>query len=679
MASDGKGSSEMFTCGICTEPYDDKQHKAKFLTCFHTFCADCLSQWYKGQGGANTSHIQCPNCNQLTIVSGSGIAGLQTNFYIESMNELSNVAEESKSDKTEKGCQKHGNQQNFFCETCSVGICGDCVVLDHKETAGHVITGIQEATHAHRHTLEDQLLKSHSARAEIQNTIQKLESEILTTQDDKYFATENLIVFIQFAQRQLEQCRQEATDAISQHHATKQSKLMGKRRQLQQAEELLEKHISKSEETAQSDDISDIISSKGTLEMVTQITTTGQKGNCIKSDFISNPNILNERLRTIGQTYLTSILPIRVAFRYDEITAGLESVFTVELSTNAVDKFLFASCFFTVKMTDPQQAELPVTLNTSPPGCTVTFTPQVSGKHEISIMCLGQKLKSEQTHIVVKSNNPVLKFGKKGDGNGTFKYPWGIAMDNSGILYVDDCNNKLIQKFSDNGEFISQFFVNNHDNKCSILGMALDQNNGLIYCTEVEVKDGKCSARNKLLVFDSEGGVQHSHNLNNVTYPVYIAINRQHEIIMSDTHRGCLCKFDKHGKYLSCIDNLKFPTFITVGDDDSIIVSDRDNNCVVIFNSDGSVRDKFGSTGTGKGQLKRPYGVATDGEYILVANNENNRIQIFKYNGQFVSMIESKDDPLKGPRGLLVTQDGYVYVVDSGNSCVKKYKYRHVP
>ena len=124
---------------------------------------------------------------------------------------------------------------------------------------------------------------------------------------------------------------------------------------------------------------------------------------------------------------------------------------------------------------------------------------------------------------------------------------------------------------------------------------------------------------------------------------------------------------------------MKFPTFITVGDDDSIIVSDRDNNCVVIFNSDGSVRDKFGSTGTGKGQLKRPYGVATDGEYILVANNENNRIQVFKYNGQFVSMIESKDDPLKGPRGLLVTQDGYVYVVDSGNSCVKKYKYRHVP
>ena len=68
----------------------------------------------------------------------------------------------------------------------------------------------------------------------------------------------------------------------------------------------------------------------------------------------------------------------------------------------------------------------------------MTFTPQVSDKREISVMYLGRKLKSEQTHIMVISNNPVLKFGEKGDDRGTFMSPTDITMDNNGDLYVVD-------------------------------------------------------------------------------------------------------------------------------------------------------------------------------------------------------------------------------------------------
>ena len=248
-------------------------------------------------------------------------------------------------------------------------------------------------------------------------------------------------------------------------------------------------------------------------------------------------------------------------------------------------------------------------------------------------------------------------------------------MDNNGVLYVADTGNSLIQKFSDNGEFISQFCVNNNDNKCTTVDMALDQDNGLIYCAEIGHKCYDFYRRNKMLVFNLRGELQHSYNLKNTTWPNFIAINRNDDMIISDHTNGCLCKFSKQGKYLGCMGEFIFQAFITVRDDDSIIVAYRDAGNVCIINTDGT-RHKFGNVGTGKGQLVRPYGTATNGDNILVADSGNNRIHVFTCDCTFVSMIESEDDILNFPVGLVVTQDGYVYVVDQGHNCIKKYKDR---
>ena len=685
MASTGKGSPELFTCGICTEPYDDNEHKAKFLTCYHTFCSQCLSQWHGKKGEANTSSIQCPNCDQLTSVPENGIAGLQTNFYIESMKENPAEADTPKPDGQMEGRKKHGNHLTlFFCTFLTFLVACIAIyintLLDRKESAGHVKTGIQEATAARstleatavRSTLEDQLLRSHTIQAEIQNAIKEIQSEMQTIQENKDHATENLVAFIQSTQHQLERCLQEATDAISQQHEIQHGKLDGKQWPLQQAAESLQKHITQSEEIIKTDDVNEIMSSRGNLEKATQITKfqLDQREKLIKSDLVLDPNLLNDRFHSIGQIYFQSILPTSVAFKNNEITAGLKSIITVQLYNDAGNKFLFVPSSLTIRIIDPEQDELPVTLNTTSPESTVTFTPQVSGKHEISVMCLGQKLKSEQTHIMVNSNNPVLKFGEEGDGNGNFIYPYDIVMDNNGVLYVADVSRTRIQMFSDNGKFLNKFFVNDHEGD-GIFDVALDQDNELIYCTK--------PSDNLMLVFDLEGQLQHSYKLDIMDEPRCIAINRHYEIIISDWANGRLCKFNKQGKHLSCMGNLKLPGFIAISNDDSVIVADVLDGCVYVFSPDGSVRHKFGSSGTGKGQLKKPWGVATDGEYILVGDRKNNRIQVFRYNGTFVSMIESKDDPLKSPDGLLATGDGYVYVADHDNHCIKKYKYRHMP
>ena len=269
MASAGNSPPEMLICAICTEPYDDNQHKAKFLACYHTFCSHCLNQLHEKKGQTNTGSIQCPNCNQLAVVPENGIDGLQTNFYIESMKDISDKYQElneSKPDGSADGCPEHGNQPMFFfCETCSTAICRDCTVLDHQKAEGDVIIGIKQAADTHYTSLEDHLSRSRATQAEIQSAIQEIESDIQTIKGDKDLVTKHFAAFIQYCLNQLQQCQQEATVVISLQHDLQHEKLMGKKRQLQQAEWLLKKHISQSEQITKADDINHIISLKGKL------------------------------------------------------------------------------------------------------------------------------------------------------------------------------------------------------------------------------------------------------------------------------------------------------------------------------------------------------------------------------------------------------------------------------
>jgi DNA-binding beta-propeller fold protein YncE len=51
----------------------------------------------------------------------------------------------------------------------------------------------------------------------------------------------------------------------------------------------------------------------------------------------------------------------------------------------------------------------------------------------------------------------ITKWGAKGDGNGEFAVPHGIAVDSSGNAYVVDMNNCNVQKFDKQGKFLLKF------------------------------------------------------------------------------------------------------------------------------------------------------------------------------------------------------------------------------
>ena len=486
--------------------------------------------------------------------------------------------------------------------------------------------------------------------------------------------------FIKLAHGLLEQRKTDLRKEILDLFSTQQSALLDKQNEIQKTVKLIDEKITESKNTTQIGDVSKLKPICDSLKTVNEKLKSTLYHLDLGEDYLvfdSNKAFseFTGCLCTLGQPHYRGFLPTMIRLKALEVKAGLKTELKLNVHNHHGDKILVPPDSFSVQITDPTNTEIQTHLCTTGPYCTVTFTPKVSGLHQVCGFFLGQKLIGEQTHISVSGNNPILKFGRYGKGKGTFNLPWGIAIDNNDIIYVADTLNRLIQKFSVNGDFLSQFSVNSYDKDCTAVDMALDVNNGLLYCTDVVCRNNIFCAGSKLLVFNPIGELQRICNLSDISFPLSISLNTHGDLFIVDKAKKCLVKVDKQGNKLHCMGNFVHPADIAITEDDRIIVSDSANDCVHVLNHDGSTANTFGLSGSGEGQLKRPWGVVTDGDNILVADNGNQRIQIFKFDGSFVSVIACKDDPLHDPRSLAVTKDGFVYVTDSGSHCIKKYKY----
>ena len=681
MAYNPRSPQEFLICSICEEPYDDNTRQAKFLKCHHTFCFSCLDQ-LSHNGDFKLANIQCPNCRYQTRVPRNGVEGLQTNFYITSFKEYSEPTETPKAVPNVIGCHGHNSQSlSYFCVTCGVAICADCKTVDHNATTGHSVICISEAEFTHL----EELNVSQKTLTLNKRNLHTIETEIALLTAAKETAINDMETCIALAREQLEQRKNDLMNCILDQFNAKQTALMDKLKQIQEANELLNENITIAQHIITRGDLRHLKHISGNLKKVNEETKTISLSLDLGKNYLafhSDKGIdeFKESFSTLGKVFTKGFLPSMISFRHVDAMAGHEATHKLEVYNHHGDKMPMASGAFSLQVMDQTNKELDTTVHYSDGSeCTVTFTPQTSGLHKVSGMFLGQQLINEQTHISVSSNEPVLKFGEPGDGNGTFHGPWGIATDNNNCLYITDPSNKLIQKFTADGKFLKQFSVAVHGKNHTTCDIALDLDKELILCAQTLHEDDGFAQGESILVFNFEGELRNTYNLCDEWKAFSIAIDGHGDIILSNLSNECLFKVNKEGTFLDVIGPSVYPGYIAITDDGTVIVPDENNDCIYILNKDGTVRHTFGSSGTGNGELKQPCGVAADSDYILISEVGNNRVQIFKHDGTFVSMIESTEDPLDHPRGLAVTKDGHVYVVDTLNDCIKKYKYRDVP
>ena len=160
---------DLYNCEICMENMLERY--PKMLSCFHSFCSDCLKKLTKRDA------IECPTCRSKTAVPNSDVSKLQANFTLLKVKEhydkllaskaalcqlckATNAAvkcQECAQLLCENCRQKHNKLKTFrdhhlyklcpehpvgmvvhICVRCVKPVCSTCIIMEHSEHEGDI-------------------------------------------------------------------------------------------------------------------------------------------------------------------------------------------------------------------------------------------------------------------------------------------------------------------------------------------------------------------------------------------------------------------------------------------------------------------------------------------------------------------------------------------------------------
>ncbi len=161
--------------------------------------------------------------------------------------------------------------------------------------------------------------------------------------------------------------------------------------------------------------------------------------------------------------------------------------------------------------------------------------------------------------------------------------------------------------------------------------------------------------KNTISTIDSKTGeILKSWGKNLFIMPHGLEVDNHNNIWVTDCGLHQVFKFDSDGNLLMTLgeakvsgnDSLHFnlPTDVAVSKDGSFYISDGyENSRVAKFSKEGKYLFEWGKFGNEKGEFNIPHGIDLDNEgNVYVADRENNRIQKFDDQGNFIALWQNK-------------------------------------
>jgi len=212
--------------------------------------------------------------------------------------------------------------------------------------------------------------------------------------------------------------------------------------------------------------------------------------------------------------------------------------------------------------------------------------------------------------------------------SGHFSHPQFIAVDDDGSIYISDLGNKRVQKFSSEGEYITQW-----------------GNSG------------------------KQPGEFH--------YPSGIAVSGD-SVFVADRDLNRVQKFSTDGEFItewgekgSYEGQFFFPNGIAVNNG-TVYVADTGNQRVQIFSDNGEFISSFGSSGLGEGQFLTVIGIDIDADgNVYVTDKGNSKIEKFDANGELINSFPFHSAGYTfSPEAITVDPSGDMFIVNAANDLI---------
>ena len=174
-----------------------------------------------------------------------------------------------------------------------------------------------------------------------------------------------------------------------------------------------------------------------------------------------------------------------------------------------------------------------------------------------------------------------------------------------------------------------------------------------------QVKDNK-DGTYKISYFAKETGEceasvkVNGHNIRGSPFPVQVKTSLQFSPVLWFGQQG------------STTGMLNKPWGVAVNERNEIAVTDSDNNRIQVFSSNGNYLRSFGTKGDKQGEFDFPTGIAFDKNgNIIVVDMGNHRVQMFSDQGEYLSHFGGRgtlDQQFNYPCGLSLDRDGNITV-----------------
>lgn len=237
---------------------------------------------------------------------------------------------------------------------------------------------------------------------------------------------------------------------------------------------------------------------------------------------------------------------------------------------------------------------------------------------------------------------------------GLMNFPVGIDVDDRGRVYVADFRNDQVQVFDTRGKFLAVF----PDRMAPTGRGSSGQDGGGIAVTDVAAGGDRVYATDTFQIFEFtiDGKLvgqfgKPGAGSGDLDHPNGVAATPDGTVYVSDSNHNRVTAFNEKGKALWNVgapvgmtdpakaatevtrtatpeETLGLPRGLTVLDDGSLIVADAFDFQLVHISPTGRIMGRYGQRGVRPAEINFANDVDSLGDLLLVADKENNRVQV---------------------------------------------------